>query len=134
MEMVLIDDLGMAENFVIAEDPNNENLVVVGTSYMTCVTFGGMLLYTLRERNYKGNILFDIALSNGLRASNRFIEVHFDGENFDVDSVKVVDESTRFRMEKMCDRFLANHVIDYRDGVLNSQDIEYLKSFQETAY
>lgn len=134
MKMSLIDDLGMAERFVLAEDPNKKYLIVVGTSYMSAVSVGGTLLFELRSRNYGGYVLFDVALSNGLRASNRFIEMCFSEGKFDVDSAKVVDEGTRFLYHKMCDQFIADFVIDYRDGVLNSDDISYLKSLQETAY
>lgn len=51
-----------------------------------------------------------------------------------MDSAKVVDEGTRFIYHKMCDQFIEDFVIDCRDGILNSDDISYLKSLQETAY
>lgn len=49
-----------------------------------------LLLSLLKSHSYKGVVLFDLLMSNGLNAHNRFIECYFNGELFNWKDIKIV--------------------------------------------
>ncbi|MDI6976067.1 type II toxin-antitoxin system RnlB family antitoxin [Serratia sp. Se-RSBMAAmG] len=70
----------------------NQNFVVKSKSYsfsITEVIRDELLLSLLKSHGYKGVVLFDLLMSNGLEY-NRFIECYFNGESFNLKDIKVV--------------------------------------------
>ena len=70
----------------------------------------------LRESQYKGKIIFDLLISNGL-SSDRFYEAYFDGYKFDLKSFvkktdvppSIIDISNNFYNNNL--QFLENSVL-----------------------
>lgn len=70
----------------------NQNFVVKSKNYsfsITEVMRNELLLGLLKSHSYKGVVLFDLLMSNGLEY-NRFIECYFNGESFNLKDIKVV--------------------------------------------
>lgn len=86
-----------------------------------------LLISLLKSHDYKGVVLFDLLMSNGLDAHNRFIECYFDGESFKrkdikkdikVVSVKRVDIHNEYYRDK-------NTFNLKRDaGILTKEDVK----------
>jgi len=70
----------------------NQNFVVKSKNYafsITEVMGDELLLSFLKSHSYKGVVLFDLLMSNGIEY-NRFIECYFNGESFNRKDIKVV--------------------------------------------
>lgn len=70
----------------------NQNFVVKSRYYDFSTTIAinsEQLLSLLKSFKYKGVVLFDLLMSNGLHADNRFIECYFNGETFEWKKIKV---------------------------------------------
>lgn len=90
----------------------NQNFVVKSKNYAFSImeVMGDELLISLlKSHGYKGVVLFDLLMSNGLDAHNRFIECYFNGESFNrrdlkkdirVVSVKQVDIHNEYYRNK----------------------------------
>lgn len=63
--------------------------VVLSTSYQNPLDEIKAIEEELKD-NYKGKIVFDLLLSNGL-SSNRFLEAEFDGDQFIISTFKPVE-------------------------------------------
>lgn len=66
------------------------NYVVLSTSYINPFDEKEEIENSLRKENYKGKILFDLLLKNGFNY-NRYIEVVYDGDKFDINTMKALD-------------------------------------------
>lgn len=60
----------------------NEKHVVVATSYVNPIDELYNIEDDLRQKEFVGEVTFDLLFCNGI--SNRYIEVHFNGDSFDV--------------------------------------------------
>ena len=59
--------------------------VVLATSYENPIDELKNIEDELKVKKYSGKVLFDLLLCNGMN-SNRFVEIKFDGERFDLSS------------------------------------------------
>lgn len=66
-------------------------IVVIATSYVSPLTEIYSIAHELKSINYKGEIIFDLVLSNGF-ASNRFLKMSFNGEQLDVKNVEILSK------------------------------------------
>lgn len=73
----------------IIEIEKEYKYIVFATSYENPIDELDTIENDLRTKNYSGKILFDLLLCNGMN-SNRYIEMNFDGEYFDIFSSKVL--------------------------------------------
>ena len=64
-------------------------LLILSVSYVSPFDRIEELKKDLREMNFKGVVLFDLTLCNGV-SPNRFIKAHFDGSSFDTDTFEVL--------------------------------------------
>lgn len=78
------------KNFIIEKIKNQEQYIILSTSYISPLDDIQILQDELKKLTYTGKIIIDLLLCNGL-SSNRYIEAFFNGEILDVSSVKVVD-------------------------------------------
>ncbi|WP_017756795.1 type II toxin-antitoxin system RnlB family antitoxin [Calidifontibacillus oryziterrae] len=63
--------------------------VVIATSYVSPLSEIYAISYELKSMNYKGEVIFDLVLSNGF-SSNRFLKTNFDGEKLNIGEIKVL--------------------------------------------
>ena len=64
--------------------------IIMSTSHFNPFDERKEIEQILMQNNYKGKILFDLLLKNGL-AYNRYIEVFFDGKHFDISSIQPIE-------------------------------------------
>lgn len=57
--------------------------IVLATSYVNPIDVLYEIEEDLENKAYRGLVIFDLLLCNGL-AKNRYIEVYFNGENFEI--------------------------------------------------
>lgn len=70
-----------------------KQFVIKSKSYYFCVSEAinnNLLLSLLKSYSFKGNVVFDLLITNGLKANNRFISCYFNGSYFDWKSIKVL--------------------------------------------
>ncbi|MEK1828758.1 type II toxin-antitoxin system RnlB family antitoxin [Priestia megaterium] len=89
--------------------------VIYSVSYVSPIQNLKPIGKELRHVKFKGKVLFDLLLCNGL-ASNRFIEVEFTGFNFKFDSFKVIEASEEQREQSA--RFYKNNEALLNRGIL----------------
>ncbi|MED2879581.1 Antitoxin to toxin RNase LS or RnlA [Bacillus wiedmannii] len=76
------------ETFTLKSDGRK---VVVSTSYVSPLGKIMKISKTLAESNYKGEVLFDLLLSNGF-APNRFLIMVFDGKKLQVNTREIISD------------------------------------------
>lgn len=92
-------------------------LIIYSTNYLRFEDYIDELAIDLIKKSFKGNVILDLLLSNGI-AKNRFIEVPFDGQRFQLKSLKIlkdVDED----IKNASLRFYISHQDILNNGVLN---------------
>lgn len=65
--------------------------VVMATSYVSPLSEVFSISDELREINYKGEVIFELVLSNGF-SSNRFLRTSFNGEELDIAGIEVLTQ------------------------------------------
>lgn len=95
----------MTSSFILST--TNNKIIVYSTNYYRMEEYMAEVESILKEMNYEGNVIFDLLLSNGY-AFNRFIEMYFNGEKFNIKSTKIYEanldmltESLEFYSENM---------------------------------
>ena len=73
----------------IIEFKSDYKYVVLATSYGNPIDELENIEDELKVKEYSGKVLFDLLLCNGMN-SNRFVEIKFDGERFDLSSSIIV--------------------------------------------
>ncbi len=68
--------------------------LVFATSYENPIDYLDDIENELKSKMYSGKILFDLLLCNGM-SSNRYVEMEFDGENFDLFTSKVLETPSK---------------------------------------
>ncbi len=88
------------------------SIIVMSTSYINPLDEIEEIENYLRE-NFKGKVLFDMLLKNGL-SSNRFMEAVFDGQKFDRNSFTTLSE-VDYRIKEFAAKFYRRHkeLLDY---------------------
>lgn len=65
--------------------------VVVATSYVSPLSEIASISDELREISYKGDVIFDLLLSNGF-SSNRFLRISFNGEILEHSGIEILTQ------------------------------------------
>ncbi len=79
------------ENYTISFDEKNQ-LIVSSMNYLRMDDYMSELENELQSLNFEGTVLFDLLLCNGF-ATNRFINLDFKKDKFDLKSCKVLSPS-----------------------------------------
>lgn len=79
------------KNYGIFTLESEERVLVVANSYINPLGNILMISKDLAEMEYKGEVLFDLLMSNGF-ASNRFLKINFDGGKFLLNSREIVSD------------------------------------------
>lgn len=74
--------------------------VVIATSYVSPLSEIYSIGYELKSSGYKGEVIFDLVLSNGF-SSNRFLKINFDGEQLDIGKVDVLSQLTNNILDEL---------------------------------
>ena len=82
----------------IIEFKNDYKYVVLATSYENPMDELENIEDELKAKEYSGRVLFDLLLCNGMN-SNRFIEMNFDGNYFDLSSSIIIENPNKFIKE-----------------------------------
>lgn len=82
----------------IIEFKNDYKYVVLATSYENPMDELENIEEELSAKGYSGRVLFDLLLCNGMN-SNRFIEMNFDGNYFDLSSSIIIENPNKFIKE-----------------------------------
>ncbi|EOD00002.1 type II toxin-antitoxin system RnlB family antitoxin [Caldisalinibacter kiritimatiensis] len=90
--------------------------VIMSTSYINPFDEREAIEKELKKLNYRGKVLFDLLLKNGLNY-NRYIEVIYNGERFDIQTCKPV-ENIDTSIKRFCTEFYRDncHLLD--NGIL----------------
>lgn len=83
----------------------------------------------LKKICFKGDVLFDLLLSNGPSLDGRFFSAFFDGENFDISGFKNIQivEGFDSELEKISNCFYATHLNLIEDSILTKTQKFLLK-------
>jgi hypothetical protein len=100
----------------ILEFNNEYKYVVLATSYENPVDELDEIEYDLASKKYSGMVLFDLLLCNGMN-SNRYIEMTFDGEHFDIFTSKVLKNPSEIT-EKFINQYLKSKPLLIQNSVL----------------
>lgn len=65
--------------------------VVVATSYVSPLSQVYAIANELKSIDYKGEVIFDLVLSNGF-SSNRFLKTVFDGDQLNIAKIEVLSK------------------------------------------
>ncbi|WP_453992366.1 type II toxin-antitoxin system RnlB family antitoxin [Bacillus nitroreducens] len=79
------------KRYHILDLKSDSRKVVVATSYVSPLSQVYSIAYELKSMGYKGEVIFDLVLSNGF-SSNRFLKIEFDGEKLNVGKVEVLSQ------------------------------------------
>ncbi|MDC0800767.1 type II toxin-antitoxin system RnlB family antitoxin [Clostridium paraputrificum] len=77
------------ENFKIKRIDDRHEYIILSTSYISPLDELFDLEEQLKQLEYKGKIIFDLLLCNGLER-NRFLETFFDGDFVDLSSISIL--------------------------------------------
>lgn len=101
-------------------------VVVYSTSYLNPLQNVDDISMELHEkRNVPCDVLFDLLLSNG-EEFNRFVLGHFDGQNIDYNSLKVINLSNE--VVNIINKYYGKRLNNLNNSVLtSSQKIKYAK-------
>lgn len=81
----------MMNNFELIAFQGDERKLVLSTSYASPLSSVFIISDELAKENYKGEVLFDLLLSNGF-TSNRFLSMQFDGKKLLPQTAKKIEE------------------------------------------
>lgn len=73
----------------------------------------------LKSKSYKGVVFFDLLLANGL--SDRFYSITFNGNSFDFNSIKHIDDNSKNLLITINSYYSKNRKI-LNDGVLSNSE------------
>ncbi|PVE15079.1 hypothetical protein DDA98_11565 [Clostridium perfringens] len=78
------------ENFMIKRINNTSEYIILSTSYISPLDELFDLEQELKILNFKGEIIFDLLLCNGLN-DNRFLKGFFDGDYIDISNLTILN-------------------------------------------
>ena len=101
------------ENFMIKEINNKSEYIILSTSYISPLDELFDLEQELKMLNFKGEIIFDLLLCNGLN-ENRFLRGFFDGKYIDISNITIMSNVQDY-IKKISKEFYINNskLIDY---------------------
>lgn len=100
-------------------------LLVLSVSYVSPFDEIEELENDLREMNFKGVVLFDLILCNGV-SPNRFIKAYFDGSSFDSNTFGIIS-NIKDNIKLISSNFYKNNSDLIDKGVLSKQHSFLLK-------
>ena len=101
-------------------------LLVLSVSYISPFDEIEKLENDLREMNFKGIVLFDLILCNGI-GSDRFIKAYFDGNSFDSNTFEIVS-NIKDDIKLISSNFYKDNSDLIDKGVLSKQQSFLLKN------
>ena len=104
------------ENFEIKKIETKQEYIVLSTSYMSPLDELFDLEEKLHQLEYKGIIVFDLLLCNGLE-QNRFLETFFDGNFIDLSSISILDQVDE-KIEEISRSFYRENPHILENGIL----------------
>lgn len=117
----------MSQLFEILEI-NDCTIVVVGKTYVGVSAFLSELEAELNQRHFHGEIFFDLLLSNGLDAKNRFLQSNFYEAKF-MDFQICSHDIIKLRCEQRIANFYRTNINILYNGILLRNDIEKVKQY-----
>tara|TARA_R110002126_G_scaffold7125_1_gene35445 strand:- start:1422 stop:1784 length:363 start_codon:yes stop_codon:yes gene_type:complete len=99
--------------------------LVFSTSYLSLENYIGDLARYFRKSSYKGNVIIDLLLSNG-KSGNRYVQIYFDGKNFDISIAKSIKASKELKEKSLC-YYSANPEL-LKDSVLNKSQAYLIRN------
>lgn len=117
----------MSQLFEILEI-NDCTIVVVCKTYIGVSAFLSELEAELHQRQFEGEIFFDLLLSNGLNAKNRFLRSNFCGTQI-MDFQICSHETIKLRCEQRIINFYRTNISILYNGILLRNDIEKVKKY-----
>ena len=107
-------------------DINNSTIIVIGKTYCSIDYYISELEIELDRRQFRGEIIFDLLLANGLFNQNRFIQSYYFGNkiiNFEVLNIK----SIKLEYKRYVNNYYLKNLDILGNGILRTKDIETLK-------
>lgn len=107
-------------------DINNSTIIVIGKTYCGIDYYISELEIELDRRQFRGEIIFDLLLANGLFNQNRFIQSYYFGNkiiNFEVLNIK----SIKLEYKRYLNNYYLKNLDILDNGILRTKDIETLK-------
>lgn len=109
---------------------NQFSIIVIGKSYCSMGNYIEELETELLHNNFKGSIIFDLLLANGLNSANRFMFSKCEG-NFIVEPHTFPREQVKKKYEKYLRNFYKKNISIIDNGVLRKSEIEKIKLTME---
>lgn len=109
---------------------NQFSIIVVGKSYCGIGNYITELETELSNSNFKGNIVFDLLLSNGLNSTNRFMISKCEG-NLIVEPHTISRDQVKIKYEKYLRNFYKKNISIINNGVLRKSEIEKIRTTLE---
>lgn len=91
--------------------------IVYSTNYLRLDDYINDVAFLLKEKSFKGKVIFDLLLSNG-NSFNRFIEMLFNGDAFEIKTTKVINDIDDTIINNSLD-FYSSHASYLEDSVLS---------------
>ena|GEM_PF-1217708 len=112
-------------------DKKKKQAFVYSTNYLRLEEYINDVALLLRVKSFKGKVVFDLLLSNG-SAFNRFIEVFFDGSNFEIRTSKVFDANENILNNSL--EFYNSHISYLDDSILTRAEKFLIKRKQQYVF
>lgn len=104
----------------------NSTIIVVGKSYYSIDDYIFELETELSKRQFRGEIIFDLLLANGLNAKNRFILSYYYGNKIE-DFYILNAKNLKTEYRKYINNYYCSNLKLLDNGILHHKDIEILK-------
>ena len=107
-------------------DINNSTIIVISKTYCGIDYYISELEIELDRRQFRGEIIFDLLLANGLYNQNRFIQSYYYGNkinDFEVLNIK----SIKIEYKRYVNNYYLKNLNLLDNGILRTKDIETLK-------
>lgn len=79
------------KSYAILNLPKEFKYAIVALSYVNPFDEIEEIEKELSDKNFNGEIIFDLLLCNGLN-KNRYIKIYFDGNHLDIDSISIMHD------------------------------------------
>ena len=106
-----------------AKKYNDIGYMIFSTSEYNPTDFISNIEKDLLKEKYKGNVIFDLLLSNG-NNYNRYLNAKFDGKKFDGNSYTLIDEPKNEIRQKSLDFYKKN--ISILENSILSKPIKFM--------
>lgn len=117
----------MAQSFYVEKiNLESYNIIILSTNSMRIHDYLFDVVKELKKLRFKGNVLFDLLLSNGPSLAGRFFSAFFDGKKFDLSSFKNIKE-VETDVEKMSNSFYSTRLDLIDNSVLTKPQKFILK-------